>query len=73
LWLKNHKTPTVAYSIVLNVQPAMEGDAVGTADITSQLLTSGTKTRTKDQLDNDIDFIGATLSGITKQAFMLLP
>ena len=60
--VENHKTPTVAYSIVLNVQPSMEGDAVGTADITSQLLTSGTKSRSKDQLDNDIDFIGATLT-----------
>jgi len=60
--VENHKIPTVAYSIVLNVHPAMENEAVGLADITGQLLTSGTKTRTKDQLDNDIDFIGATLS-----------
>jgi len=60
--VENHKIPTVAYSIVLNVHPAMENDAVGLADITGQLLTSGTKNRTKDQLDNDIDFIGATLA-----------
>ena len=64
--VENHKQPTVAYSIALNIQPALENDAVGTADITSQLLTSGTKTRSKDQLDNDIDFIGATLSANPK-------
>jgi predicted Zn-dependent peptidase len=60
--VENHKAPTVAYSLVLNVHPPLEQDAVGLGNITSELLTSGTKTRTKDQLDNDIDFIGATLS-----------
>nr|MBA3971418.1 insulinase family protein [Bacteroidota bacterium] len=45
---------------------ALESEATGTADITSELLTSGTKNRTKDQLDNDIDFIGATLSANPK-------
>ncbi|MGZ6539857.1 MAG: M16 family metallopeptidase, partial [Bacteroidia bacterium] len=59
--VENHKQPTVAYSIALDIHPGLENDAVGTADITSSLLTSGTKTRSKDQIDNDIDFIGATL------------
>lgn len=60
--VENHKTPTVAYSIALNIHPALEGDAAGIANATGELLTSGTKNRTKDQLDNDIDFIGATLT-----------
>ncbi len=63
--VENHKTPTVAFSIALDIHPALENDAVGTANITSQLLTSGTKNRSKDQLDNDIDFIGATLNAST--------
>lgn len=63
--VENDKTPTVAYSIALNIHPALEGDAAGLAAITSDLITSGTKTRTKDQLDNDIDFIGAKLSAST--------
>lgn len=64
--VENHKQATVAYSIALDIKPAMEMDAVGTADITSELMTSGTKTRTKDQLDKDIDFIGATLTANPK-------
>ncbi|MDQ3045921.1 MAG: insulinase family protein [Bacteroidota bacterium] len=60
--VENHKAPTVAYSIILDVKPELEKEAVGTATVTSSLITSGTKTRTKDQLDNDIDFIGATLT-----------
>jgi predicted Zn-dependent peptidase len=60
--VENHKAPTVAYSMVLDIHPKLEADAAGLANITSELLTSGTKSRTKDQLDNDIDFIGATLT-----------
>lgn len=79
--VENHKTPTVAYSLMLNVRPALEKDAAGTANLTGQLLTSGTKTRTKDQLDQDVDFIGATLtasaddvyaSGLKKQNAKIL-
>lgn len=60
--VENHKIPTVSYSLVLNIHPDLERDAIGTAAITSQLLTSGTKNRSKDELDNGVDFIGATLS-----------
>ena len=63
--VENDKTPTVAYSIALNIHPALEGDATGLAAITSDLITAGTKTRSKDQLDNDIDLIGAKLSANT--------
>ncbi len=55
--VENHKQATVAYSIALDIKPSLENDAAGTADITSELMTSGTKNKTKDQLDNDIDFI----------------
>jgi predicted Zn-dependent peptidase len=60
--VENHKIPTVAYSIGLNIHPDLEKDAVGTAAITSQLITSGTKTKSKDDIDNAVDYIGATLS-----------
>lgn len=63
--VENDKAPTVAYSIVLNIHPALEGDAAGLAAVTSDLITSGTKSRSKDQLDSDIDFIGASLSAST--------
>lgn len=60
--VENHKAPTVAYSIALDIRPALEGDAAGLYSVTGELLTTGTKNRTKDQLDNDIDFIGATVN-----------
>ena len=33
--VENHKTPTVAFSIALDIHPALENDAVGTANGTS--------------------------------------
>jgi predicted Zn-dependent peptidase len=59
--VENHKLPTVSYSLVLDIDPELEGDATGASSIAGQLLTCGTKNRTKDKLDSDIDFIGATL------------
>jgi zinc protease len=60
--VENHKLPTVAFSFVFDIHPGLEAEAVGVSDIAGKLLTSGTKTRTKDKLDNDVDFIGATLT-----------
>ena len=67
--VENDKTPPVAYSIALNIHPGLEGEAAGLAAITSDLITSGTKNRSKDQLDNDIDIIGAKLSATTSGIF----
>lgn len=60
--VENHKTPTVSFSLNLNIHPGLEKEFKGTAEAVGQLITSGTKSRSKDQLDNEIDFIGATLS-----------
>lgn len=60
--VENHKLPKVAYSFVFNVHPGLENEAVGVSQVTGELMTSGTKKRSKDQLDGDIDFIGATVN-----------
>ena len=60
--VENHKLPKVAYSLTLDVDPILEGDMAGYVSATGQLLERGTKNRTKDQLDEEIDFIGATLN-----------
>lgn len=67
--VENHKIPTVSYSLMLNIQPALEKESAGTSDVVGQLITSGTKTRSKDQLDNDIDFIGATLTASAENIY----
>ena len=60
--VENHKIPRVAISLSLNNKPIREEDKVGYVDFMGQLLRNGTKTRSKAQLDEEIDFIGASLT-----------
>ncbi|HKJ81723.1 MAG TPA: insulinase family protein [Ignavibacteriaceae bacterium] len=69
--VENHKLPRVAYSLVINRDPILEGDQSGYLEATGNLLRTGTKTKTKDQLDQEIDFIGATLSTSSSGVFAM--
>lgn len=67
--VENHKLPTVAYSIQLDIRPELEGDMTGYKEIVGELLTSGTKTRSNDQLNQQIDQIGARISANPEGVF----
>ena len=67
--VENHKIPRVAFNLVLDVDPILEGDSAGYVSAAGDLLRTGTKTRTKDQLDEDVDFIGGTLSTSSSGAY----
>lgn len=69
--VENHKLPRVAYSLVINRDPIYEGNQSGYLEATGSLLRTGTKTKTKDQLDQEIDFIGATLSTSSSGIFAM--
>ena len=60
--VENHKNPVISWQLTLDVDPVLEGDAVGYVDIAGQLMRSGTKNRTKQEIDEEVDFIGASLS-----------
>jgi zinc protease len=60
--VRNTKLPQVSYSLLIDRDPIVEGDKAGYISIAGQLLRSGTATRTKDQIDEEMDFIGASLS-----------
>lgn len=60
--VENHKMPVVTYSVQLDVHPEAEGDKAGTSSFVGELITSGTKTRSKDKFDEEVDAIGATVS-----------
>jgi predicted Zn-dependent peptidase len=59
--VENHKLPRVSFQVFVDVPPFLEGDYAGAADIAGQLLTKGTSTRTKAQIDEQVDFMGASL------------
>ncbi len=60
--VENHKVPMVTYSLSLEIQPGLEGDKAGLYAMTGDLLLTGTTTRTKEQIDEEIDFIGAEVN-----------
>lgn len=59
--IENHKLPTLSYSLSLDVDPIVEGDKAGYTSIVGSLLEAGTKTKTKEQLDEEVDFMGANI------------
>ena len=60
--VENHELPTVTFSLQIALDPFLEGKKTGTASFAGQLLKTGTTTRTKAQIDKEIDFIGASLN-----------
>ncbi|MEI9919733.1 MAG: pitrilysin family protein [Bacteroidota bacterium] len=60
--VENHKLPRVQFSLQLKNDPILEKDKVGYVELTGNLIGTGTTTRSKAQLDEEVDFIGATLN-----------
>ncbi len=60
--VENHKIPRVSYQLRVDVDPVMENDAIGFVSMAGDLMGSGTKNRSKQEIDEQIDFIGGNLS-----------
>lgn len=59
--IENHKLPRVSYNLLVDREAILEGDKVGYLSMAGQLMQRGTETRTKEQIDEEVDFIGASL------------
>ena len=60
--VENHKLPKVSYRLFVDYDPVLEKDAAGYVQLTGEMLTKGTQTRSKSQIDEEVDFMGASLS-----------
>ena len=60
--VENHKIPSVSLSLALDLDPIREEDKAGYVQIAGNMLRRGTETRSKEEIDEAVDFIGATLS-----------
>lgn len=60
--VEDHKLPRISMSLILDRDPIVEGEKAGYIAIAGDLLGSGTTTRTKAQLDEEVDFMGARFS-----------
>lgn len=64
--VEDHKLPMVAYNLTLDIDPVFEGEAAGYVSLAGDLMRSGTTNRNKAEIDESIDFIGATLNTHSK-------
>ncbi len=59
--VENHKLPTVNFSILFDYDPILEGDKSGETSIFGSLMGAGTTTRSKEELYESIEILGAGL------------
>ena len=66
----NSSQPKVSFNLVMTSDPKLEGEKAGLSDVTGDLMLSGTSNRDKDQLDNEKDFIGASLYASSSNVYL---
>jgi len=59
--VEDKTTPIVFYSLNLDVKPALQGDKTGMYDVFNEVYGKVTTSRTKEQLNKDVDLIAAQL------------
>jgi predicted Zn-dependent peptidase len=60
--VENHRLPKVNVSLSFIFDPTLEKENTGIGELTGDLIGTGTKTRSKDQINDAIDYMGASLS-----------
>ena len=67
--VENHKLPKVSFQLTVDMDPVLEEDKVGYASMAGDLISAGTATMTKSQIDEEVDFIGGSLSTFSNGMF----
>ena len=57
--VEDHKLPRINISLILDRDPILEGAKAGYVSIAGDLIGAGTVNRTKSDLDEEVDFMGA--------------
>ncbi len=60
--VENHKLPQISYQLTIDRDDMLEKEKSGLADMAGSLLSTGTTTSTKAEIDEAVDYIGADLS-----------
>ncbi|HFA52182.1 MAG TPA: insulinase family protein [Bacteroidetes bacterium] len=60
--VENHKLPVVSMQMFVDIPPILEGPSAGYVSMAGEMLSKGTTTRSKADIDEAVDFIGASLS-----------
>ncbi|REE27878.1 putative Zn-dependent peptidase [Winogradskyella pacifica] len=62
LVVENHKLPRVSYSLRIDNAPVATGKKAGIESLIGSMLGNGTTTISKDDFNEEIDFLGASLN-----------
>lgn len=60
--VENHKLPQISYNLSIDRDPILEKEKAGLLGIAGELLATGTTSRSKAEIDEAVDYIGANLS-----------
>jgi predicted Zn-dependent peptidase len=60
--VEDHKQPMVSFSLLVDADPVLEKEQSGYVSMVGSLLRTATTTKTKDQIDKEIDQLGANLN-----------
>lgn len=60
--VENHKTPRVSWQLFVDRGVVSEGENTGMHSLMGSLLMTGTSSKNKAEIDESIDFIGASMS-----------
>ncbi|GAA3774879.1 hypothetical protein GCM10022271_03780 [Corallibacter vietnamensis] len=62
LVVENHKLPRVSYTLTIDNNPVKEGKIAGVSGLLGSMLGNGTTSISKDEFNEEIDFLGASMS-----------
>ncbi|HMQ48063.1 MAG TPA: insulinase family protein [Saprospiraceae bacterium] len=60
--VENHKLPRVSFQVLVDLPLLLEGEKAGLSALAGDMLARGTASKSKAQIDQAVDFIGATFS-----------
>jgi zinc protease len=67
--VENRKLPRVSFQLFVDAPKFSEGELAGFIDMAGAMLTKGTATRSKGEIDEAVDFLGASLSSSASGLF----
>mgnify|MGYP000951463030 FL=1 len=62
LVVENHKLPRVSFRLAFDRDPIIEGTKAGVTELLGAMLGNGTTTISKNDFNEEIDFLGARLN-----------
>lgn len=67
--VENHRLPLISWNLTLDMDPVFEGTKAGYVNLAGSLMSTGTKSKSKAEIDEAVDFIGGRLRTSAGGAF----